>query len=74
MYKMITSMNFFTSFIFDQVRNLAVNSTVLAQYIHDPDTLGQIQNGFSHFIQSGQAWALLIGLVIGYIFRSFTSF
>lgn len=48
--------------------------TVLAQMIRDPDVLGQIQRTFHHFIESGQVWALLIGLAIGYLFRSFTSY
>ncbi|MDF5740285.1 MULTISPECIES: hypothetical protein [unclassified Nostoc] len=54
--------------------HLPVNLTVLAQTITDPDVMGQIQKGWSHFIQTGQVWALLIGLVIGYIIRNLTSY
>lgn len=50
------------------------NWTVLAQTVTDPNVLGQMQKGFTHFVQSGQAWALLIGLAIGYMIRSLTSF
>lgn len=46
---------------------------ILAQSIEDPDVLGQMQKGWNNFINSGQVWALLIGLVIGYMFRSLTS-
>ncbi|HEY9702643.1 MAG TPA: hypothetical protein V6C58_09365, partial [Allocoleopsis sp.] len=48
---------------------------ILAQgtNIKDPDILGQIQKAFKTFIDSGQVYALLIGLFIGYYFRSFTS-
>lgn len=53
---------------------LAPNLTVLAQNITDPNILGQMQKAFTHFIQSGQAWALLIGLVIGYMIRNLTSY
>ncbi|MEH2280320.1 MAG: hypothetical protein V7K90_03090 [Nostoc sp.] len=53
---------------------LPVNLTALAQTITDPDVMGQIQKGWSHFIQTGQVWALLIGLVIGYIIRNLTSY
>lgn len=54
------------SFLFD-------NGLVLAQYVEDPDVLGQIQDAWNTFIESGQVWALLIGLFIGYLFRTFTS-
>ncbi|MBE9038496.1 hypothetical protein [aff. Roholtiella sp. LEGE 12411] len=54
--------------------HLPVNLTVLAQTITDPDLMGQIQKSWSHFIQTGQVWALLIGLVIGYIIRNLTSY
>lgn len=46
---------------------------VLAQYVEDPDVLGQIQDAWNTFIESGQVWALLIGLFVGYLFRTFTS-
>ncbi|MHC5727309.1 MAG: hypothetical protein ACYTXY_24880 [Nostoc sp.] len=54
--------------------NLPVNFTALAQTITDPDLMGQIQKAWSHFIQTGQVWALLIGLVIGYMIRNLTSY
>ncbi|NDJ20394.1 hypothetical protein GS682_01770 [Nostoc sp. B(2019)] len=54
--------------------HLPVNLTVLAQTITDPDLMGQIQKSWNHFIQTGQVWALLIGLVIGYIIRNLTSY
>ncbi|MEM7552830.1 MAG: hypothetical protein AAF378_01805 [Cyanobacteria bacterium P01_A01_bin.84] len=47
---------------------------ILAQNVKDPDLLGQIQRAFTVFIQSGQAWALLIGVAIGYMLRNITSF
>jgi hypothetical protein len=47
---------------------------VLAQSVEDPDVLGQIADAWNTFIETGQVWALLIGLIIGYMFRSFTSF
>ncbi|MHC5742991.1 MAG: hypothetical protein ACYTXT_13930 [Nostoc sp.] len=54
--------------------NLPVNWTALAQTITDPNVMGQIQKAWSHFIQTGQVWALLIGLVIGYMIRNLTSY
>lgn len=48
------------------------DSTVFAQY---KDTLGtDVQGAWNNFIQSGQVWALLIGIIVGYMFRSFTSY
>lgn len=39
----------------------------------DIDVVADMQKAFQHFVNSGQAWALLIGLFVGYMFRSFTS-
>ncbi|NEP09204.1 MAG: hypothetical protein F6J92_22530 [Symploca sp. SIO1A3] len=54
--------------------HLNLDWLVLAQTIEDPDLLGQIQDTWNNFVKSGQIWALLIGIVIGYFFRNFTSF
>ncbi|MBE9124636.1 hypothetical protein IQ257_03530 [Coleofasciculus sp. LEGE 07092] len=58
----------------DPFSQLSVHWLVLAQTIEDPDVLGQIQGAFKNFVESGQVWAFLIGLVIGYIFRGMSSF
>ena len=47
-------------------------SSLLAQMIEDPDILGQIQDAWYNFIDSGQVWALLIGTFFGYTFKGFT--
>ena len=47
---------------------------ILIKAIADPDVLGKMQDAWTNFIDSGQVWALLIGLFIGYVFRSFTSY
>ncbi|MGF1540304.1 MAG: hypothetical protein ACFCU5_07605 [Pleurocapsa sp.] len=44
---------------------------LVAQMIEDPDILGQIQDAWFNFIESGQAWALLIGMFLGYTFKGF---
>lgn len=54
--------------------DLQNNWTLLAQQINEPDLLGDFQKTFDNFIQSGQGWALLIGLIIGYVIRGFTSY
>jgi len=48
--------------------------STLAQNLKDPDLLGQWHKAFDHFIQSGQVWALLIGIFIGFLVKSITSF
>lgn len=50
----------------------SVHWPVLAQNVTDPDVLGQIQRWFNNLIKSGQLWALLIGLILGYIIRGIT--
>lgn len=57
-----------------QVEQSSLNYIVVAQTIKDPDLLGDVQVAFNHFVQTGQVWALLIGLVIGYLLRSMTSY
>jgi len=49
------------------------NWTVLAQYVKDPDVLGQMQKAFTNFIESGQVWALGIGFFLGYLLRGMTA-
>ena len=51
---------------------LLPTSSLLAQSIEDPDILGQIQDAWYNFIDSGQVWALLIGVFFGYTFKGFT--
>ena len=51
--------------------------TVLAEGyrdIEDIDVIAQMQDAYNNFIESGQVWALGIGVVIGYIFRAFTAY
>ena len=47
-------------------------SSFLAQQIEDPDILGQMQDAWYNFIDSGQVWALLMGTFVGYTFKGFT--
>ncbi|MEA5516133.1 hypothetical protein [Nodularia sp. UHCC 0506] len=67
-------MNNFSGVISQLVWQLPVNMTLLAQKINDPDVVGQMQRTWNNFVESGQVWALLIGLVIGYMLRSLTSY
>lgn len=47
---------------------------VLGQLQTNTDIFSNFGNWWDHFVKSGQLWALLIGIVIGYFFKSFTSF
>ncbi len=57
----------------DLLWKLPLDWTFLAQQFNQ-DILGDIQKAFNHFVQSGQVWALLIGIVIGYMFRALTAY
>jgi len=59
------------------VWQMPVQSLVLAQdspNLREVEIFTDLRNGFDGFVSSGQVWALLIGLVLGYVFRSFTSY
>ncbi|MEQ9552590.1 MAG: hypothetical protein RIM23_23615 [Coleofasciculus sp. G3-WIS-01] len=60
--------------LIDLISPWLTDGLVLAQQVEDPDVLGQMQGAFNNFIESGQVWAFLIGLIIGYIFRGMSSF
>ncbi len=51
----------------------ATHATILAQQF-DQDILGDMTGAWGRFVDSGQLWAMLIGFVIGYIFKSLTSY
>lgn len=40
----------------------------------DTDVFKPVRVFFDYFIKSGQVWALLIGSIVGYLFRSLTSY
>ncbi len=67
-------MNYLSGVISQLVWQLPVDLTMLAQTINDPDVVGQMQRAWNNFVLTGQVWALLIGLVIGYILRGLTSY
>jgi hypothetical protein len=67
-------MNYYTDLISQLVWHFPVAWTVVAQNITDPNIVGQMQQAFNHFVQTGQVWAMLIGLIIGYVFRNLTTY
>lgn len=49
------------------------NGAILAQQVSQTTVIQDMQKAFNNFIQTGQVWALLIGIVIGYIIRNTTA-
>jgi hypothetical protein len=49
-------------------------SDLFAQMIEDPDIIGQMTDAWNNFVETGQVWAMLIGIFLGYVFASFTKF
>lgn len=48
-------------------------SPVVGQYF-DEDILGNLGDAWNNFIDSGQVWAMLFGIVLGYMIRNLTAF
>ncbi|MEM9215876.1 MAG: hypothetical protein AAGD25_16225 [Cyanobacteria bacterium P01_F01_bin.150] len=46
---------------------------ILAQQF-DTDPFSGIREWFGNLIATGQLWALIIGFILGYLFRGFTSY
>ncbi len=46
--------------------------TTLAQF--DTDVFAGFRASMNNFVKSGQVWALLIGIVIGYLLRGMTTY
>lgn len=67
-------MDIFSDWIINTLGFFPLDGEILAQTIRDPDLMGQLQRSFTNFVQTGQAWALLIGLAIGYMIRNLTSY
>jgi hypothetical protein len=49
-----------------------INMDLLAQQFNQ-DVMGDLGKGWNNFVKSGQIWALMIGAVVGYLFRSITN-
>jgi hypothetical protein len=52
--------------------DLTSHGLVLAQQFQNVDLMGNMQTGWTDFLQSGKAGVLAIGLVIGYMVRGIT--
>ena len=60
------------------VANLSQQQQVLLNTkvpnLRDVDVVRDMKSAWDNFIDSGQVWALVIGLVLGYMLRSLTSY
>ena len=56
------------------LNDLLINNSFLAQIIEDPDILGQINDAWTNFVETGQVWAFVCGIFFGYVFAKFTTF
>ncbi len=54
--------------------NFTHETTILAQVIEPVDVIANMEEAWYSFVDSGQVWALLIGLLIGYSFKGLTSY
>ncbi|WP_310485599.1 hypothetical protein [Chamaesiphon sp. VAR_48_metabat_403] len=52
--------------------DLTNHGLVLAQQFQNTDLMGNMQTGWTDFLQSGKAGVLAIGLVMGYMIRGIT--
>lgn len=55
---------------------LPVDFLFLAQQAQqfDQDVMAEFRKAFQNFVESGQIWALLIGLIIGYVAANLTNY
>ncbi len=42
--------------------------------VYSQDLAGSFQKGWNNFVKTGQVWAMLFGIVLGYMIRQFTTF
>lgn len=58
---------------FAEVQPFLLRQYTMAQTVKDPQLFNQVQSAWANFVETGQIWALLIGLFVGYWFRSMSS-
>ena len=50
------------------------DAIVVAQQFKQTDIVGDVGKTWNHFVKTGQVWAFLIGIVSGYLVKTFTSY
>jgi hypothetical protein len=51
----------------------SINMHLFAQQFNQ-NVMADLGKGWDNFVRTGQIWALLIGMIVGYLFKSITSF
>jgi hypothetical protein len=54
--------------------SITTQNLILAQNVRDPKVLEQMQKAWNNFVDSGQIWAMIIGIIVGYMFKSLTTY
>ncbi|MEI6064571.1 MAG: hypothetical protein WCQ26_08270 [Pseudanabaena sp. ELA748] len=70
----LSAINFSSDFhinIFDI--HTQVNMDLLAQQFKQ-DMMGDAARSWDNFVKTGQIWALLVGVMVGYLFKTLTSY
>jgi len=69
-----------TSFIYPaaevpvgSLQKTPATTPLIAQQFND-NLFNNFQGTFNQFVESGQVWALLIGILLGYLIRSLTAY
>ena len=57
----------------DSGQHLYLRQIILAQQT-DADLVAEFKEAFNNFIESGQVWAFILGIIIGYLLRKFTTY
>ena len=48
-------------------------ATLLAQQV-DENLVDNVKEAFANFVESGQVWAFILGIILGYIIRQVTTY
>ena len=70
---LLTGTNCGFELVRDRLWQFSLNATILAQQT-DADLVANFRQAFSNFIESGQVWAFIIGIILGYLLRQFTTY
>ena len=73
----IFNLHIFQSHLLDAIANIDyvhLSHHVLAQTFEEVDILADIEDAWYNFVDTGQCWALVIGVVVGYGFKGLTNY
>ncbi len=53
---------------------LSHDHALLAQQFKETNISGDLSKAWQHFVKTGQVWAFIIGMIFGYLAKTFTSY